>query len=129
MAMKVLGILGGLGPESTIEYYRQILSSCRKHTGDGSAPAIIINSIDVEKVLRMVAANQKNELSDYLVKELTRLIRAGTEVGLIAANTPHIVFDEIQSRVALPLVSIAQATCDEAKSLGLERLALFGTRF
>ena len=53
----------------------------------------------------------------------------GRSVGLLAANTPHIVFDEIRRRSPIPLVSIVEATCEAARPLGLKRLGLFGTRF
>src|SRR5262249_43821499 len=65
----------------------------------------------------------------YLAAEVERLARAGAEVGALASNTPHIVFDRIAGRSPIPLVSIVEATCTKAKSLRLKRLALFGTRF
>ena len=64
-----------------------------------------------------------------LLAEIQKLANAGASVGLLAANTPHIVFDEIQQQSPIPLVSIVEATRDAAQALGLKRLALFGTRF
>jgi aspartate racemase len=127
--MKTLGVLGGIGPESTIEYYRFILAAYRELRPDGSAPPVIINSIDVNKMLGMIGAKQLPEVTDYLADELGRLVQAGAGLGLMASNTPHIVFDEVQRRLPIPLVSIVQATCDETKSLGLKKVGLFGTRF
>ena len=66
---------------------------------------------------------------DYLVPEVKRLAAAGADFGLIAANTPHIVFDELQQRSPIPLLSIVEATCAEAKARGIEKAALLGTRF
>jgi aspartate racemase len=127
--MKSIGIIGGLGPESTIEYYRSIIASYGERIPDGSYPSITINSIDLKKVLDLVSANNLAELADYLVSEIERLARAGAECGLVAANTPHIVFDEVHRRAPIPLLSIGEATCDEAKTLGLTKLGLFGARF
>jgi aspartate racemase len=127
--MKSIGIIGGLGPESTIEYYRSIIASYGERIPDGSYPSITINSIDLKKVLDLVSANNLAELADYLVSEIERLARAGAECGLVAANTPHIVFDEVHRRSPIPLLSIVEATCDEAKTLGLTKLGLFGARF
>jgi aspartate racemase len=127
--MKSIGIIGGLGPESTIEYYRSIIASYGERIPDGSYPSITINSIDLKKVLDLVSANNLAELADYLVSEIQRLARAGAECGLVAANTPHIVFDEVHRRSPIPLLSIVEATCDEAKTLGLTKLGLFGARF
>ena len=127
--MKTLGIVGGIGPESTIEYYRFILEGYRTRVPDGSAPHIIIDSIDVNRGLAMLDANDLPALADYLVASVERLVRAGAVLGLIAANTPHIVFDEVQRRSAMPLLSIVQATSDRARALGLRRMALLGTGF
>lgn len=127
--MKMVGIIGGIGPESTIEYYRSIIASYRKQKPDGSYPSIIINSIDMRKMLDLIAAGELSEVAEYLVSEVQRLAWAGADFGLLAANTPHIVFDEISRRSPIPLLSIVEATCGTAKALGLKRLGLFGTRF
>jgi aspartate racemase len=124
-----LGIIGGIGPESTIEYYRQLQAAWRAKRPDGSAPAILINSIDVNKMLGMIAAGKLAEVTGYLASEVERLEHAGADFGLLAANTPHVVFDEIRQRVSLSILSIVEATRDEARTRGLGRLGLFGTRF
>ncbi len=127
--MKTLGIVGGIGPESTIDYYRLIVASYRTLRPDGSYPPVIINSIDMTKMLSLIGANQMKEVTDYLVGEVNKLSRAGAEFGLLAANTPHIVFDEIRSRSKIPLISIVEAACQAAAAGGITRAGLFGTRF
>jgi aspartate racemase len=127
--MKTLGIVGGIGPESTIEYYRQVVSTYRARKPDGSFPPVVINSIDMTRMLALIGANQMTEVTDYLVGEVNKLARAGADFGLLASNTPHMVFDDIRERARIPLISIVEATCDAAQSRGLARLGLFGTRF
>lgn len=127
--MKTLGIVGGIGPESTIEYYRFILGGYRQRVTDGRAPHIIIDSIDVNRAIAMLNANDLAGVAAYLGEAVERLGRAGADVALMAANTPHIVFDDVQRRSPIPLISIVQAACDHAKHLGLKRLALVGTGF
>jgi len=127
--MRTLGIVGRIAPESTIEYYRLLMASYRERVPDGSAPSIVIDSIDLKKLLDLTAAGDLAGLTGYLVGEVRLLARAGAGLALLAANTPHIVFDEVLRKSAIPLVSIAEATCAAAKALGLKRLALFGTRF
>ena len=127
--MKTVGIIGGIGPESTIDYYRSMIAVYRQESTDGSNPSIIINSVNMQKMLAMFEASKFAEVAEYLAPELQRLAGAGADFGLLAANTPHIVFDEIQHRSPIPLISIVQATCDAAKARGLKRLGLFGTRF
>ncbi len=127
--MKTLGIVGGIAPESTIEYYRLLMASYRERVTDGSAPSIVIDSIDLKKLLDLTAAGDLEGLTSYLVGEVRLLARAGAALGLVAANTPHIVFDEVLRQSPIPLVSIVEATCAAAKALGLKKVALFGTRF
>ena len=127
--MKTVGIIGGIGPESTVEYYRLLISIYREQNPDGSYPAIIINSVDLNKLVTLIVANKLTEVTEYLVAELHKLARAGADFGLLASNTPHIVFDEIRRQSAIPLISIVEATCDTAKALGLKKPGLFGTRF
>ena len=126
--MKRLGIIGGIGPESTVVYYRSILAAGRERLG-GAAPPVIINSIDVQTVLQLAETNPIPGLRDYLLSEIGILARAGRSLALIAANTPHIVFDEVRERSPIPLVSIVETTRDAARDRGLTRLGLFGTKF
>ncbi len=127
--MKCLGIVGGLGPESTIEYYRFILEGYRARVPDGSAPHLIIDSLDVNHGIAMLDAGDLRELADYITDSVQRLAGAGAALALIAANTPHIVFQEVERRVPIPMLSIVQATCDHAREHGFTRLALLGTGF
>jgi aspartate racemase len=126
--MKRLGIIGGIGPESTVVYYRALVAAGRGRLG-GAAPPILINSIDVEKVLRLAEDDPVPGPRDYLLSEIAVLARAGASIGLIAANTPHIVFDEVRQQSLIELVSIVEAARDAAQERGLTRLAVFGTKF
>jgi len=127
--MKTLGMIGGLGPESSIDYYRSILAGYRSRTNNRGYPQIRINSLEVDKGIAMLDANRLDELADYLATGVEALVRAGADLGFIAANTPHLVFDEVQRRSAIPLLSIVRATADRAKALGLRKVGLFGTGF
>jgi aspartate racemase len=127
--VKTLGIIGGLGPESTVDYYQTIIALYRERTGDGSYPKFLINSIDLNKGRALVTAGDRQGLTEMIADELEKLARAGADFGLIAANTPHIVFDEIAARSSIPLISIVEATCAAAKAKKLKKLALFGTKF
>jgi aspartate racemase len=127
--MKIIGMIGGIGPESTIDYYRRLLEGAQKRNPGGPALQIIINSIDLQKGLDLLGANKLNELTEYIVPEVMRLHSAGAEFGFLAANSPHIVFGDIARRSPIPLVSIVEATCAEAKARGFKKLGLFGTRF
>lgn len=127
--MKTVGIIGGVGPESTVEYYRGIDASYREQKNDGSYPSIIINSVNLQRLLDLMNANELGAAADYLAPEIERLGKAGADFAVVAANTPHIVFDQLQARSPIPLISIVESTRDAARILGLKRVGLFGTRF
>ncbi|HOO70547.1 MAG TPA: amino acid racemase [Spirochaetota bacterium] len=127
--MKTLGIIGGIGPQSTLDYYREIISGYRKISGSPDYPHIIINSIDMTGMLDLVARSDYPNLVRLLVSEIEKLKRAGAEFALIASNTPHIVFDDVKRSSPLPLISIVEATAEKAQSLKLKRLLLLGTGF
>ena len=125
--MATLGIVGGLGPESTIDYYRRILQEWKRHD-PSSSPSIIIDSLDVDRGLRLVE-HDRPALVEYLSASLHRLAAAGADFAAMAANTPHVVFDDLVARSPIPMVSIVEACAEEARSRDLRRLGLLGTRF
>lgn len=127
--MRSVGIIGGLGPESTIDYYRSIIARVRARQPDAGYPRIVINSLDVQQGIAMLDAGRLDDLANYLSAGVDVLARAGMDFGCIAANTPHLVFEEVQRRSAIPLLSIVRATSDHAKALGLTKVGLFGTGF
>ncbi len=127
--MKTAGILGGLGPESTIEYYRAMIAVYRQRKADGSYPAFLVNSVNMTRVVDLITAGRLPELAEFLLSGLQMLGRAGADFGAIAANTPHVVFNEVRRRSPIPLISIVEATCQAAQARGLRRVGLFGTRF
>src|SRR5207247_213706 len=127
--MKTLGIIGGLGPESTLDYYQRIIALYRGRMRDGHYPEFVIVSVDLRKGLDFMDASDLSGMADYLLEGISKLARAGADFGIISANTPHIVFDEIAPRSPIPLFSIVEATCAAAKAQNLKRLALFGTRY
>ena len=119
--MKTIGIVGGIGPESTIDYYRLFIAA--GHT------QIIINSVTVQRLVGMMFNGDTTGVADYLTEAVETLARAGADVAIIGANTPHIVFDEVQSRSRIPLVSIVEAVADHVQAAGMRRVGLLGTRF
>jgi aspartate racemase len=125
--MTRVGLIGGLGPETTIDYYRRIVAAWQA-ADPTSAPPLIIDSIDVQKVFRLVA-DDREALAAYLSESVERLASAGADVAAITANMPHLVFDEVRARSRIPLISIIATCADEAHRRGLRRVALLGTRF
>jgi aspartate racemase len=124
-----IGILGGLGPEATIEYYRLFTELYRKREPSGAYARLLIRSMDLQEFFRMAEQKEWTKVVQWLVEGVRALERAGAEIALIASNTPHIVFDEIEARVSIPMISIVRETIRVAGERGLARLGLFGTKF
>jgi aspartate racemase len=125
--MQRLGLVGGLGPESTIDYYRRIIDAAQKK-GLPESPSIVIDSLDVKRGLYL-SGNDRAGLIDYVMGSVRRLMDAGVDFIAIAANTPHLVFDELAEQSKVPIVSIVETCAEEAERRGLSRVLLLGTRF
>ena len=125
---KVIGIIGGIAPPSTIEYYQKIISGFQEKTQTQQYPSILINSIDMTRMLDLVANKKFEMLVDYLNDEIQKLKDGGAEFAAMASNTPHIVFHELQKRSRIPLLSIVTAAVEFAKKIGLKKLGLVGTK-
>lgn len=126
--MKVIGMIGGLGPESTVDYYQRLIHSSRA-PGSLATPELIIYSVSLEEVLDLVARREWNQLIYLLAAKIKALHKAGADFAFISANTPHVVFDDLQAKSPIPLLSIVTATRDKATDLGLKKVGLLGTRF
>jgi aspartate racemase len=125
--MTRVGLVGGLGPESTIDYYKRIIEAWQR-IEPGSAPPMLIDSLDVQHAIRLVSGDRP-ALIEYLAASIGRLAAGGADFVAMTANTPHLVFDELAARVPVPLLSIVEVCAVEARRRGLTRPALLGTRF
>ena len=106
-----------------------IVESYRAARPDGSYPHIVIDSIDLQRLIDLVTGSRLDELVTYLSESLGRLAAAGADVALLASNTPHLVFDDLRRRSPMPLLSIVEAACVATRAMRLTRVALLGTRF
>lgn len=127
--MKKLGLVGGMGPESTIPYYHDIVYGVQEKVGKSFFPNLTIESINVFDVLQLCSEEKYDELTAYLMKAINNLVNSGADFVALGANTPHIVFDKLQEQSTVPLVSIVEATRDEAIRLNKRKLGLLGTIF
>jgi aspartate racemase len=127
--MKRVGIIGGLGPVSTLDYYSGIINGFRTRTNDGNYPEIVINSVNMAQVLSYVTDEKWGSLENVLLDAIKDLANAGAEFAAIASNTPHIVFDKVQQKSVLPLISIVDATCADVQQKGCKKVIVIGTRF
>lgn len=126
--MKKIGILGGIGPESSIEYYRLIIKGFRQRLASDQYPEIMIHSINMSEMLSYVFANQWDELIAFLQVRIAKLEEAGVEYVAMASNTPHVVFDELEAVVQAGMISIVRESCKAVSNSGLKKLGLLGTK-
>ncbi|KAB8136238.1 amino acid racemase [Gracilibacillus oryzae] len=128
--MSKIGLVGGLGPESTVEYYQSIIKGYQEKKGSNKVlPHLVINSINMYQVFAFIDENNTKGLTDYLAKAVNELKASGADVVAISANTPHIVFDEVTQQTTLPMVSIVEETVKAVRQDKLSKVGLIGTRF
>ena len=127
--MKKFGLVGGMGPESTIPYYHDIVYGVQEALGELIFPELSIESVNVFEVLRLCGEKQYDKLTEYLMGAINNLAKSGADFAALSANTPHIVFDKLKEQSPIPLISIVEATCEEAKLRGLKKIGLLGTIF
>lgn len=126
--MKKIGIIGGLGPESTVDYYKEITSSFHTRHSDLVCPEIIIYSTNPIEFIEFMNKKQWQKISEWLLEKIFSIHQAGAEFAAIASNAPHIVFEEIESKSPIPLLSIVESTCAVAQDKGLKNVGLMGTK-
>ena len=127
--MKKLGLVGGMGPESTIPYYHDIVYGVQEALGKSIFPELSIESVNVFEVLRLCGEKKYDELTEYLIRAINNLAKSGADFAALSANTPHIVFDKLKEQSPIPLISIVEAACEEAGRRELKKIGLLGTIF
>ena len=126
---KKIGIIGGLSPESSVSYYLHITRKYFERFGNHSYPEIIIYSVNLENYHKWRGENRWDLITNDLAFVANQLQKAGAEFGLIATNTMHKVFEEVQSKTTLPLINLIEVTALEAKKQKLGKVGLLGTSY
>ncbi|PYQ27081.1 MAG: aspartate racemase [Acidobacteria bacterium] len=117
-----IGLIGGIGPESTVDYYRLIVAA-------RPGASVVINSVDMKRVLGPIASGDLDSVAQYLADEVQRLARAGADFAAITAITAHIVFDRVRDASPIPVVSLLDAVRDRVQASGWTKVGLIGTRY
>jgi aspartate racemase len=125
--MKTIGLLGGMSWESTLEYYRLINLEVKRQLGGSHSAKILMYSFDYHELELLLEQDRWDEITKLLVYHGKKLKESGAEILLICANTMHIVADEVEKQVGIPLVHIAKATLNQVKYLDLTNVLLVGT--
>ena len=126
--LKRIGILGGMAPESTREYYRILNNLAKEKDLDEGYPEIVIFSLNFEEFCKRMRSKDYSKVIQLLKDGIESLEGAGVDFVIIASNTPHMFFKEIQEHSKVPILSIAEATAEEASKNGYQKVGLLGTR-
>ncbi|WP_300675300.1 aspartate/glutamate racemase family protein [Desulfoluna sp.] len=127
--MKTIGMLGGMSWESTASYYKAINEGVRQRLGGLHSAKICLYSVDFEDVERLQSAGDWGAAADLLADAAAAVQAGGADFFMICTNTMHKVAPEIEKRLSIPLLHIADATAEALVSNGVTRVGLLGTRF
>ncbi len=126
---KKIGILGGMSPESTVEYYQYITRTYTERFGDYGYPEVIIYSVSFQPYVDWPNQDRWNLVTQGLSEAALKLEAAGADFIVIATNTMHLVFDQVQAKVTIPMLSLLDAVGDAVLARGIETVGLLGTKF
>jgi aspartate racemase len=126
---KRIGILGGMTPESTVTYYQHIFRRYEELFGDLGYPETVIYDVSFQRFEDWMGEEDWDSIEEALLDGIERLAAAGANFAVIATNTMHILFDKLEARSSIPLISIVDATAEAVKKEGMEVVGLLGTRF
>ncbi len=126
---KRIGILGGMSPESTVAYYEYITRTYTERYGDYGYPEILIYSVSFQEYVDWPNQDRWDLVAEGLSQAGQKLVAAGADLLIIATNTMHLVFDEVEARVEAPMLSLLDATAEAILARGLQTVGLLGTKF
>ena len=127
--MKKVGIIGGLGPVSTLDYYSDIINGVRSKIKEDIYPEVVIDSINMTKFINSMEKEDYNDAANQLICSIENLRAAKAEFVAIASNTPHIIMDKVKQKASLPILSIVEANAQFAKKNGYKKIMVIGTKF
>jgi len=127
--MKTIGLLGGMSWESSIEYYRIINEEVRRRLGGTHSAKSVMYSVDFHEIEDMQHRGDWGAATRVMIDGARSVEAAGAECLVICTNTMHLMADDVQEAIDIPLLHIADATADAVDAAGIGTVALLGTRF
>lgn len=126
--MNKIGIIAGIGPASTVEYYNFIIRGFRERLSTKDYPEMLLHSINMTEMLSYVFKGELEKLVGFLKEKVRVLEETGVDYVALASNTPHLVFDKLAEAVDVPMISIVEETCQVIAESKLTKLGLLGTK-
>ncbi len=126
---KTIGLIGGMTPESTILYYRELNRLASERFGTKHSCNVLIESVDFGMISKYQIENRWDLLDEMMVKAAQNLEKGGAMCILICANTMHLTIDAVRRSIKIPVLHIAEATSLRIKEKELHKVALLGTKY
>ena len=126
--MHKIGIIGGIGPASTVEYYKMLIELFRSRLDTIQYPELLLHSIDMTQILDYVFNDQLDLLVTFLSEKIQVLEKADVDYVALASNTPHLVFEQLSKSVNVKMISIVEETCKTIVTTGIKKVGLLGTK-
>jgi len=127
--MKLIGLIGGMSWESTIEYYKVINSIINERLGDWNSAKVLLYSVNFQEILPLQNADKWNQIADKMIDICKKLELTGCKAILICSNTMHKISDDIEANISIPLIHVVDETAKAIKNKNLEKVGLLGTKF
>ncbi|WP_202320093.1 aspartate/glutamate racemase family protein [Archaeoglobus neptunius] len=125
----MIGLIGGMSWESTVEYYRIMNELVKEKLGGWHSARLLLYSVDFDEIVKLQKAGEWKRMGEILGEIAKTLENAGAKAVLICTNTMHKVADDVQNRINVPLINIVDATAEVLKKDGVKRAGLLGTKF
>ena len=127
--MKTIGMIGGMSWESSIEYYRIINETVRTELGGLHSAKSIMYSVEFAEIEALQHQDRWDDAARIMISAARGIENGGADFGLICTNTMHKLYDKVQNHISIPMLNIADATAENIKAQGIDKIALLGTRF
>ena len=127
--MKLLGLIGGMSWENTIEYYRVINQMVNERIGSWNSAKILLYSVNFEEILPLQNNNEWDKIKNIILKICIKLEKAGCSALIICSNTMHKIADRVQENITIPLINVIDETAKVVKANKIKNIGLLGTKF
>lgn len=127
--MKTIGLIGGMSWESTVTYYQILNETVKQQLGGFHSAKILLYSVDFAQIEEQQITGQWEESAKLLGDAAEKLEKAGADLLLICTNTMHKVAPQVQQRVSIPLLHIAELTADALTQAGITKVGLLGSTY
>ena len=127
--MKKIGLVGGIGPASTVNYYLGLIEKVKAEFGENTYPEIVIDSVNLDYATKCFINREDEKSVELMVRSVSNLQAAGAQIAAITANTEHILWDKMKKDFDIPVISIVDAAVEEICTRKFKRVLVLGTVF